>query len=143
MSCVKTGRTWSAPDEHWLWMHRSQSLNRMELAVYNLVKRNPRVKMGMRNAYQRICDVVPVKSAVSSYFITVREGYFFGFHDKCPWSQNNAMLLANQCAIPPRMPHSDDHVSVDFLIGEDFRVLHVIAHTYGRNWQQCCIWSWI
>jgi hypothetical protein len=118
-------------------------LNRVELAVYNLVKRNPRVKMGIRNAYQRICDVVPVKSAVTPYSIHVREGYFFGFHDKCPWSQNNAMLLANQCDIPPRMPRSDDCVTVGYFTGEDFRDFHPIAQTNAWNWQQGCMLQWI
>ena len=118
-------------------------MNRVELAVYNLVKRNPKVKMGIRNAYQRICDVVPVKSAVARYSISIREGYFFGFHDKCPWSQNNAMLLANQCDIPPRMPRSDDSVTVGYFTGEDFRDFTPIAQTNAWNWQQGCMLQWI
>lgn len=118
-------------------------MNRVELAVYNLVKRNPKVKMGIRNAYQRICDVVPVKSAVSRYSISVREGYFFGFHDKCPWSQNNAMLLANQCDIPPRMPRSGDCVTVGYFTGEDFMDFNPIAQTNTWNWQQGCMLQWI
>ena len=118
-------------------------MNRVELAVYNLVKRNPRVKMGIRNAYQRICDVVPVKSAVSSYSIAAREGYFFGFHDKCPWSQNNAMLLANQCDTPPRMPRSGDRVTVGYFTGEDFGDFNSIAQTKAWNWQQGCMLQWI
>lgn len=118
-------------------------MNRVELAVYNLVKRNPRFKMGIRNAYQRICDVVPVKSAASRYAISVREGYFFGFHDKCPWSHDNAMLLANQCDIPPRMPRADDRVTVGYFAGEDFRDFHPIAETKDWNWQQGCMLQWI
>ncbi len=118
-------------------------MNRVELAVYNLVKRNPRLKMGVRNAYQRVCDVVPVKKVDSAYEIDVREGYFFGFHDKCPWSQDNAMLLANRCDIPPRMPRSDDCVTVGYFTGEDFRDFNPIAQTNAWNWQQGCMLQWI
>ena len=118
-------------------------MNRLELTVYNLVKRNPRLKMGVRNAYQRVCDVVPVKKVDSAYEIDVREGYFFGFHDKCPWSQNNAMLLANQCDIPPRMPRADDRVTVGYFTGDDFRDFNPIAQTNAWNWQQGCMLQWV
>src|SRR5215467_4337466 len=102
-------------------------MNRAELVVYNLVKQNPRLKMGIRNAYQRVCDAFPVKRAVSAYPITVYEGYFFGFHDKCPWSADNSRLLANQCDIPPRMPRPDDHITVGYFSGENFEDFHRIA----------------
>jgi hypothetical protein len=118
-------------------------MNRVELAVYNLVKRNPRLKMGIRNAYQRVCDAFPAKSVVSTYPITVREGYFFGFHDKCPWSPDDSRLLANQCSIPPRMPRSDDHVTVGYFTGEDFRNFKPVAQTNAWNWQQGCMLQWI
>jgi hypothetical protein len=118
-------------------------MNRAELAVYNLVKRNPRLKMGIRNAYQRICDILPVESEVSVYPITVREGYFFGFHDKCPWSASNEMLLANQCDIPPRMPRCDDDVTVGYFTGEDFKDFHAVARTSAWNWQQGCMLQWV
>ena len=118
-------------------------MNRVELAVYNLVKRNPRLKMGVRNAYQRVCDVFPIKSAVSAYPITVREGYFFGFHDKCPWSPDNTMLLANQCDIPPRMPRANDYVTVGYFTGNNFEDYQAVAQTNAWNWQQGCMLQWI
>lgn len=118
-------------------------MNRIELAVYNVVKGNPKLKMGIRNAYQRVCDAVPVRNLVSPYPITVREGYFFGFHDKCPWSQDNSMLLANQCDIPPRMPRSDDYVTVGYFTGENFKDFHPVAKTNAWNWQQGCMLQWV
>jgi hypothetical protein len=80
---------------------------------------------------------------VSRYSIPVREGYFFGFHDKCPWSHNNAMLLANQCDFPPRMPRSDDCMTVGYFTGEGFRDFNAIAQTKAWNWQQGCMLQWI
>jgi WD40 repeat protein len=118
-------------------------LNRIELAVYNVVKRNPNLKMGIRNVYQRICDIVPVKEADSLYQMHVREGFYFGFHDKCPWSQNNTMLLANRFDIPLRMPRSDDRLTVGYFTGEDQRVFNEISETRAWNWQQGCMLQWV
>jgi GT2 family glycosyltransferase len=77
-------------------------MNKVELFLYNLVKANPRLKRKVRDAYQRMCDWVPVKSVESAYTIEVRKGFFYGFHDKCPWSADNRMLLAHQAptAVP-------------------------------------------
>ncbi len=118
-------------------------MNRVELAVYNVVKRNPNLKMGIRNVYQRICDIVPVKEADSPYEIHVREGFYFGFHDKCPWSADNTKLLANRFDIPLRMPRSDDRLIVGYFTGEDHGVFNAISETRAWNWQQGCMLQWV
>jgi hypothetical protein len=118
-------------------------VNQVELAIYNVVKRNPNLKMAIRNIYQRICDVVPVKVSDSVYPIEVRENYFFGFHDKCPWSQDDTMLLANRSDTPLRMPHSDDRLTVGYFTGKDHRVFKAISETRAWNWQQGCMLQWV
>jgi hypothetical protein len=118
-------------------------VNRVELAVYGLVKRNPNLKMGIRNIYQRICDVVPVKDSDSAYPIEVRENCFFGFHDKCPWSRDNAMLLANRFEIPLRMPLLEDRLKVGFFSGEEWKDYNPVAETSAWNWQQGCMLQWV
>src|SRR5437660_4396697 len=113
-------------------------MNTIELAVYNLVKRNPRLKMGVRNAYQRICDVVPVKRAESAYEIIAREGFYFGFHDKTPWSADETKLLANRVLVPLRMPQPDDELEVGFVQGSEYREFVPVGRTRAWNWQQGC-----
>jgi len=118
-------------------------MNRVELAVYNVVKRNPNLKMGIRNIYQRICDIVPVKEADSPYQIEVREGFYFGFHDKSPWSMDNTMLLANRFDIPLRMPGPKDCLTVGYFTGEGHKVFNTVAETRASNWQQGCMLQWV
>jgi hypothetical protein len=61
-------------------------LNKVEVFFYDLVKANPRLKVQIRNVYQRLFDLVPAKRMATAYEIEARRGFFFGFHDKCPWS---------------------------------------------------------
>jgi hypothetical protein len=118
-------------------------MNRVELAVYNLVKRNPSLKMGVRNIYQRVCDFVPVKEADSRYQIDVREGFYFGFHDKSPWSMDNKKLLANRILAPLRMPLPTDELEVGYFANENYSEFVPISRTRAWNWQQGCMLQWV
>jgi hypothetical protein len=99
--------------------------------------------MGIRNVYQRVCDVVPVKNSDSSYPIHVREGFYFGFHDKCPWSADNSKLLANRILTPLRMPLPADELGVGYFTGETYSEFVPISRTRAWNWQQGCMLQWI
>jgi hypothetical protein len=118
-------------------------VNKIELAVYNLVKGNPNLKMGIRNVYQRVCDIVPTREVESLYEISVRDGFFFGFHDKIPWSPRNTELLANQIKVPLRMPRADDELGVGFLTGENWSEFVEVSRTRAWNWQQGCMLQWV
>lgn len=118
-------------------------MNRLELAIYNLLKKNPNLKLRTRNLYQRMCDLVPVKARESRYPFTVREKFFFGFHDKCPWSIGNSMLLGNGYRIPLRMPGPEDILDVGFFDGEDYRNFHKIGESTAWNWHQGCMLQWV
>jgi hypothetical protein len=118
-------------------------VNRVEHAVYSLVKRNPNLKMGIRNIYQRICDVVPVRELDSANPIEVRENYFFGFHDKCPWSPDNTRLLANRFDVPLRMPYPEDELEVGYFVGENCSEFVPVSRTRAWNWQQGCMLQWV
>jgi hypothetical protein len=118
-------------------------MNRLELAIYNVVKRNPKLKMGVRNVYQRICDVVPIKGSDSPHEIEVREGFNFGFHDKSPWSVDNSKLLANRILVPLRMPLLTDELEVGYFGGENYSEFLAISRTRAWNWQQGCMLQWV
>ena len=118
-------------------------MNGLERIVYEAVKRNPNLKLRVRNVYQRVCDFVPVKDVESAHEIVARENSFFGFHDKCPWSRDNTMLLANRFEIPLRMPRSDDYLTVGYFNGEGHQVFNAISKTRAWNWQQGCMLQWV
>lgn len=119
-------------------------MNQVELFVYNLVKTNPRLKMRIRNLYQRACDLVPVKRLESVYEIEVREGFFYGFHDKCPWSADNRMLLAHRFGnIPLRMPLPEDTIELGYFSGPDYREFRAVGVTRAWNWHQGAMLQWL
>ena len=118
-------------------------MNRIEQMVYDALKRNPNVKLRVRNVYQRLLDVVPVTEFEAAYPIIGRENSFFGFHDKCPWSSDNTKLLGNRFDTPLRMPRSDDRLTVGYFNGEGHQVFKAISETRAWNWQQGCMLQWV
>jgi len=118
-------------------------MNKAELLVYNLLKNNPRLKKKVRDIYQRICDFIPVERTKSVYPIKVRENFFFGFHDKCPWSFNDEFLLAHRFSIPLRMPLPDDCVEIGYFSGQGYSNFHSLAVTKAWNWHQGAMLQWL
>ena len=118
-------------------------MNKIELFFYNLVKKNPRLKMKIRNAYQRAFDFFPIKRNKSAYLIEVREGYFFGFHDKCPWSVNNQMLLAHKANLSLKMPQFNDSVEIGYFSGENYKEFNLLSKTLAWNWHQGSMLQWL
>ncbi len=111
-------------------------MNKAELFVYKLVKKNPRLKRRIRDVYQRMCDLVPANRFASVYELEVRGGFFFGFHEKCPWSADNLMLLAHRVTVPLRMPKSDEMIDVGYFSGTDFKEFRMVGTTRAWNWHQ-------
>ena len=64
-------------------------MNRLERFIYERVKAQPWLKDSIVMLYRAIFSIIPGKTVISKRPIKVRENYFFGFHDKCPWSGDN------------------------------------------------------
>jgi len=120
-------------------------VNRLESAIYGVLKRNPRLKLWVRNCYQALFDVVPVPAQRNAYPIVAREGYFFGFHDHTPFSPDNTMLIG--CGydrdVPLRMPLPEDVLDVGFFDGDDLTDWHALVQTRAWNWHQGCKAQWL
>ncbi|PKA96787.1 hypothetical protein B0O79_0426 [Flavobacteriaceae bacterium MAR_2009_75] len=117
-------------------------MNRVEKIVYDLVKKKPRIKFFLRNTYQTLCDFIPVKNEISRFPIEVREGFFFGFHDKCPFSADDTMLLGCMFSIPLRMPRSDDKLTIGYFNGDNYSSFNKFYETRSWNWHQGCQLQW-
>ncbi|MFQ6616373.1 MAG: hypothetical protein ACE5HZ_06335 [Fidelibacterota bacterium] len=117
--------------------------DRLERFVYDRVKSRPRLKRVLTDTYQRVLSVVPQHPMVTDRPVTVREGFFFGFHDKCPWSSDNRFLLAHRVNHPLRMPVSDDEIDVGLFHGEDYREFKVLGKTRTWNWQTGSMLQWM
>lgn len=124
-------------------MDNGSGMNILERSLYDLVKRRPILKRVLVRLYQRLCSVVPIRIIDTQYHIQVREGYFFGFHDKCPWSPNNTMLLAHKFDIPNRMPRKGESVKIGYFTGDSMEEYHLIGETYAWNWQMGAMLQWV
>ena len=117
-------------------------MNRIERLVYDLVKSKPSLKVGIRNIYQRTFDLLPKPKLESAYPINERVGYFFGFHDCCPFSVDNSKLLANRALFDLKMPKVDDTLLVGYFEGDRLQEFNPIAETRSWNWHMGCRLQW-
>lgn len=115
-------------------------MNPIEKKVYNIIKKNTRVKNCIRNLYQGFFSIMPKKKKVSNYEIIEREGFFYGFHDKIPWSFDNSLLLTHKFTPGDRF---GDAVEIGYFYGEGFRVYKKITSTKSWNWQQGAMLQWL
>lgn len=118
-------------------------MNKIETFVYQRVKNNYIVKNLLRNIYQGFFDVLPRQASWFSISPIVREGYFFGFHDLDPFSQNPDKLLANRLLIPLRMPTQTDSLEVGYLGGKQFSEWHPLGETLAWNYHKGCRLQWL
>ncbi|MEI7981945.1 MAG: hypothetical protein WCI71_09840, partial [Bacteroidota bacterium] len=119
-------------------------MNKLESLVYCTVKNNPRVKNLVRDTYQALFQFLPGPRERSAYPVVKREGYFFGFHDKNPWSENNLYLLAHGYrGLPNKEPRIGDQVDVGIFHGDDFSLFRKISTTDCFNWQQGSMLQWL
>ncbi len=71
-------------------------MNNLERFIYDKIKNNPWLKEKVVHVYQKLFSIIPTKAIQPKYEINVREGFYFGFHDKCPWSIDNKIVLAHK-----------------------------------------------
>lgn len=119
-------------------------MNKIEKFVYDAVKSNPKLKIGIRNLYQSAFDMLPNKKDYSINPIFVKEGYFFGFHDVSPFSFDDTKLLANKLTIPLRMPSQKDILEVGYfeIINGQPENFIKIGDTRAWNYHKGCRLQW-
>lgn len=121
-------------------------MNKIEKLVYDCVKSCPAIKFVLRNIYQSFYDLLPKPGSLSAERVFVKENYFFGFHDKSPFSSDEKKLLANHTKIPVRMPYHNEGLSVGFFdLSEDGKIgnFRKIGTSYSWNYHKGCRLQWI
>ncbi|MCX6359916.1 MAG: hypothetical protein NT029_08925 [Armatimonadetes bacterium] len=118
-------------------------MNALERLVYERVKRNYRLKRKVRDLYLLLMDLAPTPAQTSAAPIGVREGCFFGFHDKSPFSPDNSLLAAHKETIRRRMPGPDDEAEIGIFSGEGWMEYRRIGSTRAWNWHQGAMLQWL
>ena len=114
-----------------------------ERRLYNLIRFHPGLKRLFVSLYQGIFSIIPVPKLKSNHEIIIREGHFYGFHDKCPWSPDNTKLLAHKYPNPLKMPVANDKSQVGYFTAPDYDLFHQIGTTKTWNWQMGSMLQWL
>ncbi len=118
-------------------------MNTLERYIYNKIRFSPRIKKSIVGLYQRLFLIVRIKKIQSDYNIVTREGYFFGFHDKCTWSPDNKFLLAHKYKNDLKMPTASEKVEIGYFIGKDQTEFIALETTRTWNWQMGSMLQWL
>ena len=118
-------------------------MNKLERKIYNCIRFNPRLKKWITTIYQKLFSLFPQPIIKTDFDIIIKENFFFGFHDKCPWSPDNKLLLAHRFSDPLKMPATDDEIQVGYFTAPDYDSFHQIGTTKTWNWQMGAMMQWV
>ena len=118
-------------------------MNKIETFLYNLVKKNIIIKNFLRLIYQRIMSLFVSKKHFVNSNIHIAEGFFFGFHDKTPWSKNNLLILAHKFDLNLKSENFDYPIEVGYFDHSDLKDFTVVGKTSSWNWQQGSMLQWV
>lgn len=120
-------------------------MNKIEKYVYDSVKSAPWLKFIIRNLYQSVFDLLPRKKEFSIQPIDFKEGYFFGFHDRSPFSFDNSKILANGFDIPLRMPKNEEALAVGYFNFTNGKLGNFVkvSESFAWNYHKGCRLQWL
>lgn len=120
-------------------------MNKIETIVYNSIRKNPALKQAVRNLYQGVFDMLPRKKEFFGGAYDFKEGYFFGFHDVSPLSEDETKLLALHNHFDLRMPEPEDAVEVGYFDFDKGKLgeWHKLADSYSWNYHKGCRLQWL
>ena len=118
-------------------------MNAIEKQVYNRLKYHPKIKNMIVYLYQLIFSIMPRKNIVTNFKIYERQNFFFGFHDKSPWSFDNKYLLAHRFDCSNRLPAKTDFIQVGYFKGNGWDEFVMIDETNAWNWQTGSMLQWV
>lgn len=121
-------------------------MNKVEKIFYDLVKSTPWLKFIIRNCYQTFFDLLPRRKEHSINNILFKENYFYGFHDKTPFSSDENKILSNHLVLNElRMPKPEDKLEIGYfefkngVIGDYIKIGESLAWNYHKG----CRLQWL
>lgn len=120
-------------------------MNKIEEIVYHSLYKHPTIKLLVRNLYQGLFDLMPRKSEFISQAYDLKRGFFFGFHDVSPFSNDESKVLAQKLDFDFRMPKVDEGIDVGFFdfANDKLGQFHKIGKTYAWNYHKGCRAQWL
>ena len=120
-------------------------MNKIEEFVYHLVYRNPKLKLAIRNIYQGCYDMLPRQKEFFAGKYYYKDGYFLGFHDTNPFSDDETKVLANEEYFDGRMPKAGEKLGVGYFdfSEEGLGDYHKLDDCLAWNWHKGCRLQWL
>jgi len=118
-------------------------MNRLERYIHSLLEDHPLARIAIRDIYQRTLRFIPVRTMESPNII-VRPGYFFGFHNICPWSPDNKHLLTHDFLDSgSHIPGPGEPIGIGYFSGDQYETYRQVTETKAWNWQQGSMLQWL
>jgi hypothetical protein len=119
-------------------------IKNIEKIIYNLVKKNEKLKNILKYIYQAGFSLISKKKHYAKFELSIRSKTFFGFHDKSPWSPSMNYLLGHSFeGVGNESINSIDKVDIALFDDKNWMRKKVIANTRSWNWQQGSQLQWI
>lgn len=120
-------------------------MNTLESYIYNLVRKNPKVKQIIRDIYQDFFDLLPKRKEFFCNSYIFLENFYFGFHDVSPFSNDESKLLVNHNTFDLRMPQPGEEMEIGYFdfINNQFTNYHILGKSSAWNYHKGCRLQWI
>lgn len=120
-------------------------MNSIERKIYDLVKSQPWIKNIIRNTYQGVFDLMPKRKNYFKSSHDIQEGYFFGFHDVSPFSDDESMILANKPSLFLKMPTPGQALEVGYfnLVDDKMMDFKSCSTSLAWNHHKGCRLQWL
>lgn len=120
-------------------------MNKIEEVVYHALYKYPTIKLFVRNVYQGVFDLLPRRKEYFSGQYEIKEGFFFGFHDVSPFSNDESKVLANKVSFDFRMPKAGESIEIGYFDFNDgkFGKFHKVGESYAWNYHKGCRLQWV
>lgn len=117
-------------------------MRRFSDSVYERVKRVPWLKVILRNAAQLISVGLSTQSSWMDLPMFLAPGYFFGFHDKCPWDRADRRILAHSAPNTDRCRRQGKPIEIGYFGNENMDDFRRVTSSRAWNWQQGTMLQW-
>ena len=117
-------------------------MNKLEKIIYDALKKHPQIKLFVRDTYQNVMDLIPDKPNYTVADVKVLEGYFWGFHDVSPISNDEQHMLGCKLNIPLRMPEPGEPLTIGYW-DMDFKEFHPVDDSLAWGYHKGCRLQWM
>jgi hypothetical protein len=118
-------------------------MNLLERYVHARVAEYPKLRVPLVAAYQRLMALVPRADVLPNLPMRRREGTFFGFHDKCPWSADGSLLLGHAFDTGLSQREAEAKPVRIGLLDPETLQFHDVTTSRTWNWQQGAMLQWV